>query len=241
MIGPFRRRAHFERDYISHVAKLLKQHSREEAMSLAVGGSVGESGFEEIGRAQVEGLIGAGLIDGMSLVDLGCGSGRTAVQIARRLPGVQYLGLDVVPALLAHARSICPANYRFVRSAALGFPVPDESVDMVFAFSVFASPPRRELRLPARRSPDPSARRPNDFLIPRVCQPGNVAYLRLHGRRPCGRKSSSHEYLYRAAGRCTMGRKARVSPRGCSQWRRPDARYLREAKMNAHIGAGICE
>jgi ubiquinone/menaquinone biosynthesis C-methylase UbiE len=106
-------------------------------MSLAVGGSVGESGFEEIGRAQVEGLIGAGLIDGMSLVDLGCGSGRTAVQIARRLPGVQYLGLDVVPALLAHARSICPANYRFVRSAALGFPVPDESVDMVFAFSVF--------------------------------------------------------------------------------------------------------
>ena len=137
MIGPFRRRAHFERDYISHVAKLLKQHSREEAMSLAVGGSVGESGFEEIGRAQVEGLIGAGLIDGMSLVDLGCGSGRTAVQIARRLPGVQYLGLDVVPALLAHARSICPANYRFVRSAALGFPVPDESVDMVFAFSVF--------------------------------------------------------------------------------------------------------
>lgn len=137
MIGPFRRRPHFERDYISHVKKLSKQHGREEAMSLAVGGSVGESGFEEIGRGQVEQLIGAGLVEGMSVVDLGCGSGRTAIQIARRLPGVQYLGLDVVPALLAHARSICPANYRFVRSAALGFPVADESVDMVFAYSVF--------------------------------------------------------------------------------------------------------
>jgi len=70
-------------------------------MSLAVGG-----GFEEIGRAQVEQLIGAGLVDGMSVVDLGCGSGRTAIQIARCLPGVQYLGLDVVPTLLAHARSV---------------------------------------------------------------------------------------------------------------------------------------
>jgi trans-aconitate methyltransferase len=167
MIGPFRRRAHFERDYISHVTKLLKRHSREEAMSLAVGGE----SFEEIGRAQVEQLIGAGLVDGMSVVDLGCGSGRTAIQIARRLPGVQYLGLDVVPALLAHARSISPANYRFVRSAALGFPVPDESVDMVFAYSVFTHLYHEESFAYLR--PDPSARRPNAFLIPRVpsCQP----------------------------------------------------------------------
>src|SRR2546421_2148230 len=123
---------HFERDYTRMVAALRSQYPHEEAMQRAVGGT-----FEEVGRDQVAFLEEHGLRDGMSLVDLGCGSGRTAVQIAKRLPKCGYVGIDVVQDLLDHARSLCPPSYRFIRSTAVGFPLPDASADMIIAFSVF--------------------------------------------------------------------------------------------------------
>ena len=73
----------------------------------------------------------------MSVVDLGCGSGRTAIQIARRLPTCTYVGIDVVQDLLDHAKSICPPGYRFIRSTEVSFPLPDASADLIIGFSVF--------------------------------------------------------------------------------------------------------
>ncbi len=123
---------HFERDYSRLVAVLRGRYPHEEAMARAVGGQ-----FEEVGRDQVNFLEQQGLRDGMAIVDLGCGSGRTAVQIARRLPNCTYVGIDVVQDLLDHAKSICPASYRFIRSAAVAFPLPDAYADMIIGFSVF--------------------------------------------------------------------------------------------------------
>jgi len=123
---------HFERDYSRMVAALRGKYPHDEAMQRAVGGK-----FEEVGRDQVTFLEQHGLRDGIAVVDLGCGSGRTAVQIARRLPNCTYVGIDVVQDLIDHAKSICPASYRFIRSAAVAFPLPDASADMIIGFSVF--------------------------------------------------------------------------------------------------------
>ena len=72
----------------------------------------------------------------MSLFDLGCGSGRLAHALGRRAT-IDYLGTDVVPELLAYARTRSPANYRFVLNTGLTAPAADGSLDMACAFSVF--------------------------------------------------------------------------------------------------------
>lgn len=122
---------HFVRDYRRFVRNLLAGHPRDEAMSLAVGGQ-----YEETGLLLADIMVETGLRDGMALLDLGCGSGRLAWALSRRLP-VEYLGLDVVPELLAYARRRCPPDYRFALNRALTLPAPDAAFDRVCAFSVF--------------------------------------------------------------------------------------------------------
>ncbi len=123
---------HFVEDYERHVARLLRKHPRDEAMSLAVGGS-----YEEIGQLAADMLIHAGLGDAMSLFDFGCGSGRVAHAVAQRVALKGYLGTDVVQSLLTYAKTRCPEHYRFVRHRALNVPAADATFDMACAFSVF--------------------------------------------------------------------------------------------------------
>ncbi len=122
---------HFVEDYERHVAHLVKTLPLDEAMSQAVGGS-----FAAFGAIERDILQYAGLQDGMSLLDLGCGSGRLAKALSTSVE-IRYTGLDVIQSLLDYARSICPASYRFVLNQALSIPSDDSSVDMVAAFSVF--------------------------------------------------------------------------------------------------------
>src|SRR5262245_48005321 len=82
------RAPHFVTDYESYVDMLLVKYSRDEAMSRAVGGDYEETGWRE--RAILE---YAGLRAGMTLVDVGCGSGRLASALAD-MP-LDYLGTDV--------------------------------------------------------------------------------------------------------------------------------------------------
>jgi ubiquinone/menaquinone biosynthesis C-methylase UbiE len=123
---------HFVEDYEKHVAALLASHPIDEAMSLAVGGQ-----YDEIGAAQAELLCRLGLRSGMSVVDIGCGSGRTAKHLGRLLPQLNYLGTDVVQSLLDYAASQSPPGYRFLLHQQLNIHAPDATVDMVVAFSVF--------------------------------------------------------------------------------------------------------
>lgn len=70
------------------------------------------------------------------MIDVGCGSGRLAVQLARWLTGA-YLGTDILQPLLDHARKICGRpDWRFEQTTGEVIPAPDGSADMVCFFSV---------------------------------------------------------------------------------------------------------
>lgn len=72
----------------------------------------------------------------MSVVDLGCGSGRLPSALGKSFQ-IDYCGIDVVEELLAYARTKSPANYRFVKNHTLTIPAPDASADIISGFSVF--------------------------------------------------------------------------------------------------------
>jgi len=122
---------HFVEDYERLVAHLVRTLPLDEAMSQAVGG-----GFAEFGVKERDILLYAGLHDGMSLLDLGCGSGRLAQALGSSM-NINYTGIDIVQALLDYARSISPPNYRFVLNRALSIPCESASMDMACAFSLF--------------------------------------------------------------------------------------------------------
>jgi ubiquinone/menaquinone biosynthesis C-methylase UbiE len=122
---------HFVKDYERFVAQLIASHPLDEAMSLAVGGA-----YEKIGRIEADILAYGGLTDGMSVFDLGCGSGRLAVALADRFY-VKFTGVDVVEQLLDYAKSKSPSHYQFIKNDTLSIPMKNESVDIASAFSVF--------------------------------------------------------------------------------------------------------
>jgi len=124
-------------EYENLVRMLVASHPYDEAMSLAVGGD-----FDAIGKVERQILEHFGLRPGMSLVDVGCGSGRLAQTLAGS--GIQYLGTDVVQALLDFAKTKCPQNFAFRLHKALSVPVATHSVDMICAFSVFTHLPHDE-------------------------------------------------------------------------------------------------
>jgi len=122
---------HFVEDYERLVAGLIAKHPIEEAMSLAVGGH-----YDQIGQVEGQLLRWAGLANGMSVVDLGCGSGRLPHALGKAF-AIDYLGVDIVQALLDYAATKSPTNYRFVLNRSLTLPADDKSADFVTAFSVF--------------------------------------------------------------------------------------------------------
>ena len=122
---------HFVQDYERLVADLLAQYPVDEAMSRAVGGD-----YESVGVLERAVLAHAGLRNGQRLIDLGCGSGRLAWALGQAVQ-IEYLGIDIVQALLDYATKRSPAQYRFVLNRTLSIPADDGWADMVSAFSVF--------------------------------------------------------------------------------------------------------
>jgi SAM-dependent methyltransferase len=74
----------------------------------------------------------------MHLVDVGCGSGELALDLALRVGGVT--GIDADAGGVEKARATCAATGRsnadFVVGDAYGLPLPDEHADVVFGHSV---------------------------------------------------------------------------------------------------------
>jgi SAM-dependent methyltransferase len=116
-------------DYRALVEKLLEEMPRDEAMVLAVGGPDPGTPLSERGILEASGLQPESY-----LVDIGCGSGRLAGCLDPDRPG-RYLGTDIVPDLLDHARAKRP-HWRFELVEDLIIPEEDDSVDMVCLFSV---------------------------------------------------------------------------------------------------------
>jgi ubiquinone/menaquinone biosynthesis C-methylase UbiE len=125
-------RPKYRDSYLRAVRRLRRSSGgRAAAMEEAVGGD-----FEQLGILERELLVSQGLAPGGFLIDVGCGSGRLAVQLVDYLTG-RYLGTDVVPDLLDHARGLVRRpDWRFEVVDQLAIPAEDAEADMVCFFSV---------------------------------------------------------------------------------------------------------
>lgn len=110
----------------------MSKHPLDEAMSLAVGGN-----WDGTGNIGSDILVHCGVRDGMSVLDFGCGSGRMASKLSQKVNLGSYVGMDVIPELLAYAKTVCPPHYEFKLNQSLKIPAEDESFDFAYAFSVF--------------------------------------------------------------------------------------------------------
>jgi ubiquinone/menaquinone biosynthesis C-methylase UbiE len=128
----------FERDqrvYREHSSELLNTSQKSDAYAVAIG-SVDAEAFIYFGKMEADLLYQYGLSDESVLVDVGCGSGRLALALASRFSG-SYLGTDISPELIAHARGIAQSkNFNFVETIGLTVPVANNSVDFACFFSV---------------------------------------------------------------------------------------------------------
>ncbi len=78
-----------------------------------------------------------GLVDGMSVLEIGCGHGVRTSALARNFPNSQILGLDLSRALLEEAKKNAFSNVRYLEGNAERLPFADGSVDFVYARLVF--------------------------------------------------------------------------------------------------------
>lgn len=118
--------------YNEMVEAYLAELPEEDAMAAAVGGN-----FDCYGILEYQVLRRFGLADGDLVVDIGCGSGRLAKQLAR-LPALRYLGFDIVPRLVDYARRRHGGpRFQFRCVDRTMIPLPDGCADMVASFSVF--------------------------------------------------------------------------------------------------------
>jgi ubiquinone/menaquinone biosynthesis C-methylase UbiE len=121
----------YSKSYQEKVSALLQANSLDTAMSLAVGG-----GFNVIGKLEFLLLRQFGLLPTDSLIDVGCGSGRLAVQLLEYSTG-DYLGTDVVEDLISFAKEKCTkSNFEFAIADDIYLPKEDCSTDFICFFSV---------------------------------------------------------------------------------------------------------
>jgi SAM-dependent methyltransferase len=117
--------------YHRMVSDMMKAFPEDEAMSRAVGGN-----FDYFGVLERLVLEVAGLRPTSCVLDVGCGSGRLAVQLAP-LRGLTYKGTDIVPSLLEYAARRCARpDFTFQLVDNFTFDDPDSSYDLVCFFSV---------------------------------------------------------------------------------------------------------
>lgn len=127
--------------YKEFVNKLQGRMRSEEALEAAIG----DGDFDAFGILETDLLIDSGLMPNSYLIDVGCGSGRLAKPISHYLaqqPATsgRYLGIDVVPDLVEHARKLASRpDWRFEVMAEDAFSIPeaDGVADMAVFFSVF--------------------------------------------------------------------------------------------------------
>jgi SAM-dependent methyltransferase len=121
-----------QRLYRNHVLNFQWRKRNDVAMQQAIGGE-----FAAFGAMERDLLVASGLTPGSHLVDVGCGSGRLAHVLAKELTTGRYLGIDVVPDLLAHAKQISNRpDFRFEPASGFLIPEKDGVADFVVFFSV---------------------------------------------------------------------------------------------------------
>jgi ubiquinone/menaquinone biosynthesis C-methylase UbiE len=119
---------------------LYESHARE----VKIDQVIGHGDFELIGRIELDLLKMEGLQPEHTLVDLGCGVGRLAVHAVPSLIGGSYIGIDISQTMLKRAKTRIaqavpnpPCNVTWIKQTTSRFNLPEKSVDMMCAFSVF--------------------------------------------------------------------------------------------------------
>lgn len=126
--------------YVDHVARLERRLSTDAALQRAVGGE-----FIAVGKLEYHLLRSRGLKDNHFVVDVGCGSGRLACQLAP-FPALRYLGCDVVPRLLEYAEELCERpDWTFAHTNGVTIPCDSGVADFVCFFSVFTHLPHEDI------------------------------------------------------------------------------------------------
>lgn len=121
--------------YNSHTDALLGNAEDLAAAAKAIGSPSNEH-FAAFGLIEADLLRQHGLTPDSFLVDVGCGSGRLAHQLAGWLTG-HYLGTDISAPLLHHATKACARDdWRFDLIEGLEIPADNGVADMVCYFSV---------------------------------------------------------------------------------------------------------
>ena len=99
----------------------------------------------------------AALADGQRILDLGCGTGTLAIQVKRRQPGAEVVGLDADPEMLGQARAKAEqadVELRLAEGMSDELPFEDGSFDRVLSTLFFhhldPEPKRRTAREIAR-------------------------------------------------------------------------------------------
>jgi len=105
---------------------------------------VGHGDFDLAGRTQLALLQIEGLQPEHALVDLGCGIGRLAVHVIPTLVGGSYIGVDISETMLKRAKARIaqavpnpPCLVTWIKQTTPHFTLPENSVDMMCAISVF--------------------------------------------------------------------------------------------------------
>lgn len=118
--------------YPAIVARLREAITGDAALEAAVGGD-----FITVGKLELALLKSLGLGEKDYVIDVGCGSGRLALPLSL-FPSLRYLGTDIVPDLLDHARRVSARpDWSFVRTDGIRIPAENDSADWVCFFSVF--------------------------------------------------------------------------------------------------------
>lgn len=130
-------RWHSVRSYNALVKRYRRQYRGDHDMAMIASiGALSKEDFVRQGDGQVDVLRYHGLANGMSIYDLGCGSGRTAIALQRSGWHGRYKGADIVKPLVDYLKSKCP-GYEAVVHRHTTIDAPDRSLDMVFHWSVF--------------------------------------------------------------------------------------------------------
>ena len=131
-LGGYNSAAAYER----HLRSKLRQHrgNRNLAFADAIGSESIE--LENQGDAQVAVLKHHGLVDDMSVYDLGCGCGRTAQALKRAGWQGRYVGADIVQGFVSELKRKCPGFEAHVHREP-SIVATDGSIDMLFHWSVF--------------------------------------------------------------------------------------------------------
>jgi len=130
-------RWHSVRAYNGIVERYIRQYRNDYDMAMIASiGALSPEDFVRQGDGQVDVLRDHGLTEGMAIYDLGCGCGRTAMALQRSGWKGQYKGADIVKSLVEYLNERCPGYDGFVHRE-LTINSPDNSLDMIFHWSVF--------------------------------------------------------------------------------------------------------